>query len=484
MTADLAAMLAPAGGVTDLAGDVRWTGAELGQAAATRAAALRRHGAGPGDRYLIVHGDTPSFLVDLLAVWRIGGTAVCLNPGLTDHELATVAAFVEPAAVLTETRDVAYDAAPTLRLAEEKGGDGETANGPADAQAAALILFTSGTTGAPKGVTLSYRAIADRLRLNRAAIGDATLRRALCPLPTHFGHGLIGGCLTAMSAGGEVCLMHGLGAAGAQRLGPILDAHEVSFMTSVPAFWKLALRVSPSPESASLERIHIGSAPLAAGLWRDVGAWADGAEVVNMYGTTETANWTAGASSRDFAPEDGLIGRMWGGEAAVLTADGERRDQGEGEILVRTPSAMQGYLKRPDLTAEVLQDGWYATGDIGRLEGDGVLRLSGRARYVINQGGAKIYPEEIDLLLERRDDVVEACCFAVADPVAGETVGAAIALAEGATADRREIAAWAKQMIRAEAAPKKLFILDDIPKTPRGKFDRDAVARHCLEGAA
>ena len=127
-----------------------------------------------------------------------------------------------------------------------------------------------------------------------------------------------------------------------------------------------------------------------------------------MYGITETANWISGALASLSEPEDGLLGMPWGGHFAVLGDDGVLRAKGEGEILLQVPSLMSGYYRRPDLTAEVLRDGWYHTGDTGSVDPSGVLRLTGRNRYAVNRGGIKVYPEEVDLLLERHPEVVEA----------------------------------------------------------------------------
>lgn len=469
------------GGVIDALQDVRWSADELTAEAGRRAAVLGPLMSTGRERFLIAHGDSPSFFADLFAVWRAGGVAVCLNPSLTDHELETVAAFIEPAALLTEGRDATISNAPTLRTADERPAG--TAPSIAEASdAPALILFTSGTTGAPKGVVHTRRSIAARLALNREHIGPDPLSMALSVLPTHFGHGLIGNCLTPLSAGGDLVLAPGGGVAVAAGLGRMIERFGIRFMSSVPAFWRLATRISPPPAGGGLRRVHIGSAPLGAELWRQVIEWS-GADVVNMYGITETANWAAGASSAEFAPEDGLVGRTWGLEARVLCDDGVLRASGVGEIRLSGPSIMQGYFRRPDLDAAVLEDGWYATGDIGRLE-DGVLRLTGRSRYAINVAGIKVYPEEIDLLLERHPDVIEACGFALADAAAGQTVAAAVALRPGAEADGAAIIAWARRLMRAEAVPRRIFVLDDLPKSARGKLDRDAVAERCRRGPA
>lgn len=466
------------GAIHDLNADRRWTSRELAVEVDRRAGVLAQSLTQGRNRCLIAHGDSLDFFADLLAVWRAGGVAVCLNPGLTGHEIETVAAFADPAALLVNDRNLCVANIPTMRLAEERStaAVAEAARAPNDP---ALVLFTSGTTGAPKGVVHTHGSIGARLRSNVDRIGPATLARTLCVLPTHFGHGLIGNSLTPLAAGGALYLAPGNAIAVAAGLGETVDRHGVTFMSSVPAFWRLATRLSRPPAVSALARIHVGSAPLSADLWRTIIDWSGGAVVANMYGITETANWLASAGSDEFAPEDGLVGRPWDCELAVRLESGALTAEGMGEVHVRGPAVMKGYLDRPDLTAEVLEDGWYATGDIGVLDGSGALRLTGRARYVINVGGMKVYPEEIDLLLEQHPAVVEACCFAAPDATAGDAVVAAVALEPDAEIDGEGLRSWARARIRAEAVPRKIMTLPEIPKTDRGKLDRGRAAAAC-----
>jgi acyl-CoA synthetase (AMP-forming)/AMP-acid ligase II len=321
---------------------------------------------------------------------------------------------------------------------------------------------------------LTFRALLARLSLNVAAIGERALAQTLVTLPTHFGHGLIGNALTPLSAGGNIVL-HPRGMPLAKDLGRMIDKHGVTFMSSVPALWRMALKFSQPPSNASLLRMHIGSAPLSAELWSDVVAWSR-AEVVNCYGMTETANWIAGASSKTDGIEEGLVGKMWGGVAAV-TNDGALARAGEGEIVLQSPSLMSGYFRRPDLTAAVLHDGWFHTGDRGSVNKSGNIRITGRIKDEINRAGFKVQPAEIDLLLESHPAIAEACVFGMADPVAGESVAAAVRLAAGAAESAESLRAWCEARLRREAVPERWFIVSDLPHNDRNKIDRNAVRR-------
>jgi acyl-CoA synthetase (AMP-forming)/AMP-acid ligase II len=472
------------GPVTDLASGECWDAARLAASARRAAACVTPHLSGRRDHVVIAHGGSPAFFADLFGVWIAGACAVCVNPHVTPGEMETIVNFIRPSAVLVGERfepavadigtlPVLCTARTTFESAPAPGG------GSLDDPA--LVLFTSGTTGDPKGVVHSFRSLLARIALNRTYIGDDTLERTLCVLPTHFGHGLIGNCLTPLLAGQTLFLHGDTGPQGIAALSGLLEDHGITFMSSVPAFWRMALRLGKPPARATLRRVQIGSAPLSASLWRDVMAWCGTRTVVNMYGITETANWVAGASAADHAPEDGLIGTMWGGSACVVSRSGERQAVGEGQILLQTPSLMAGYHARPDLTAEALIDGWYNTGDTGSIDPDGVLRLTGRRGSEINKGGVKVHPEEVELLLERHEAVMEACCFGTPDPVSGECVGAAIVLDPGAgEITNGELRSWCQARIKPDCVPDKWFRLSAIPKSDRGKVNRGQVRDHCF----
>ena len=466
------------GTVVDLPGERVWPPGELAAEVARRAGILAAIGVGRGARVVIAHGGSAEFLADLLAVWTCGAAAACLDPGLTARELANVVGFVEPAVVLTRGGPPQGADLP-VEIRDLSAATGAGSPPPADGELddPALLLFTSGTTGAPKGVVLTFRAVLARIALNIAAIGRETLSVSLVTLPTHFGHGLIGNTLTPLFAGGTVILPE-RGIALARGLGALVDRHRVGFLSSVPSLWQLALRTSPRPAGGSLRRVHVGSAPLSAALWQSIAAWT-GCEVVNCYGITETANWIGGGSSLT-GFRDGYVGRPWGGQAAVRHDDGTIAATGTGEIVVQTPSLMHGYYRRDDLTASVLNDGWYRTGDIGTVDGGGGVSLSGRMKDEVNRAGFKIQPSEIDMLLESHPGIAEACCFGVPDTVSGETLAAAVRLADGAVEDEQSLRAWCASRIRREATPERWFFVAEIPRTARGKVSRDAVRRSVM----
>jgi oxalate---CoA ligase len=231
--------------------------------------------------------------------------------------------------------------------------------------------------------------------------------------------------------------------------------------------------------------VFCGSAPLSSHLWSDIRRWTSARDVWNAYGITETGSWLAGTSFGSFTPEDGLVGEPWGGKieimrAAGAPAEGERCAPGEsGHVWVRTPALMRGYLGRDDLTAEVVSAGWFRTGDIGCVDERGWLYLRGREREEINKGGMKIYPADVDAVVERFDDAIDVCAFAVEDALLGEDVGIAVVLRKRDPATLGALKEWMAIHLARHQMPRRWYLVDEIPRTSRGKVNRSAVATRC-----
>jgi acyl-CoA synthetase (AMP-forming)/AMP-acid ligase II/thioesterase domain-containing protein len=476
--------LSECGAIKDIGLNLRWDAATLSAEVHRRATVLVDRGIGRGSVVAILHSGTARFFADLFATWSVGATAACLDSSLTPGEIQNVVDFSSTAILLTDGGAPAHNfSIPVLEL------DGMSSSSHTDASSAsayipddpALLLFTSGTTGTPKGVVLTFKALSARVEANIAAIGANTLRRALVTLPTFFGHGLIGNSLTPLLAGGEIVL-HPRGMALINNLGSILDENDISFMSSVPSLWRLALTCSPQSVRHSLIRVHVGSAPLSAALWSEIAAWS-GADVVNCYGITETANWIAGASSRTDGINEGLVGKMWGGSATVMNESGAVCDRGAGEILIRSGCLMSGYLKRQDLTDAAFVQGWFRTGDLGSIDDQDRIWVTGRLKDEINRGGFKVQPAEVDSLLETHPAVAEACVFGIPDPMGGEAVAAAIRLVENEPATALGLQAWCSERLRRAAVPEHWFFVSEIPRTARGKVSREIVRRTLTQDA-
>ena len=369
--------LCPLGCIEDAALDIRWNEGSFAQEVARRVAVLSEMSIGRGSIVAISHIGGAHVLADLFATWRLGATAACLDNALTDEELRLIISVAKPDILLVDRAAPAnFDSIPVLALGDFPPSG---ASSPAVAVAPsdlALILFTSGTTGEPKGVVLTFAAVQFRLRENIAAIGKKNLARSLVTLPLHFGHGLIGNALAfdrRRRCGAPSARPRARSEFGSHHRPPGDHVHELGACA--------VARGSPErpPDWGVLVRVHVGSAPLGSKLWSEIAIWSR-AEVVNCYGLTETANWVAGASSYREGIAEGLVGKPWGASVAVLGDDGTIQPAGEGEILVKSPAVMSGYFGRPDLTATALVDGWFRTGDRGRLDDRGCIWLVGRIR--------------------------------------------------------------------------------------------------------
>lgn len=470
------------GSIEDIGYGQYWDPARISAEVASRTADLSSAGVTAGTTVMIAHSHRLRFFADLFAVWTLDCAAACIDPTSTADEIETLTRFISPSAVLVDGSTPSIPAG--VSNTQPINGKLSTANRPEQIDTLrrpALILFTSGTTGNPKGVVLSFGALLSRVSLNRAAMGKASQLKTLVTLPTSFGHGLIGNALTPLLSGGDIVL-HPVGLPLAKNLGEIVDQHGIGFLSSVPSFWRMALKFSNSPSENTLKRIHVGSAPLSASLWSDIAKWSR-AEVVNCYGITELANWVAGASSQTEGIADGLVGRPWGGKVAVRSNEAGTQNEGDGELLVKSPSAMSGYLHRPDLTSVVFADGWYRTGDTAHLDKHGLVTLTGRIKDEINRAGFKVQPAEIDALLEAHPAVAEACVFGIPDYAGGEAVAAAVCITPGQTSDIESLRQWCATKIRREAIPERWFIVDKLPRNERGKVNRDAVRVKFVESS-
>lgn len=478
----------------------RWEPAEIRQRVLLRASEHAAGGLAPGDRVFMLHGNTLEFFVDLLAVWSLGACAVPLDARLTPFEVETLARFAAPRVALADSSvdRAILDALRSMDVQVVEPSADWRASGahetPPSVQPAvsldqdALILWTSGTTGAPKGVVHTHRSLLARWTSLRESLGLETFARTLCLLPTHFGHGLICNALYPWLSGRDLYVMPPFKPALLMGLGDLLDDHGITFMSSVPAVWRLALRTAKPPARRTLQRVFCGSAPLSAALWRDVQDWTGAREVFNAYGITETGSWLAGTSLSPFTPEDGLVGVPWGATVNILAegdpvsawADGRESRPGElGLVWVKTPALMRGYLERDDLTRDVVRNGWFLTGDIGLKDERGWLYLKGREREEINKGGMKIYPGDIDAVVERFAGVLDVCTFACEDPLHGENVALAVVLKSPDAATLQEIAAWCEHYLAKHQMPVRWYLVDEIPRSTRGKINRRMVGEHC-----
>lgn len=492
------------GEIIDYQAGVHWPTLRLQHETAARIAYYHEAGISSGDKVIILHGNNAEFFADLFALWCLDACGVCLDANIGHTEFDAIARkcdarFViyrgELPSKLTKMDLSSYD---LLNTRDVSAKDSElimetVVPFKVNLDQPAIILFTSGTTGDPKGVVHTLRTLIAKWTILPHYVPLEHMDVSLCLLPTHFGHGLICNCLYPLLYGKRLVILPKFNVAVLVRLGDIIDEHGVSYMSSVPAVWKATLSVSKRPMKQTLRLVTCGSAPLGEVLWKHIQEWAGTKRVWNTYGITEMGSWIAGTGVDEVIPQDGLIGPGWG--TRILITHDQQMESGAvarllernalppgevGYVWLQSPTLMQGYYRQPDLTRSVICGSWFYTGDLGHMTPEGLLVLSGRVRNEINYAGMKVIPEDIDLVLERHEAILESYTFGLADEMAGEVVATAIVFKPGAAKHTSsELKSWASQHLSDYKVPTVWYEAAEIPKTPRGKVNRTRVAEYC-----
>ena len=341
----------------------------------------------------------------------------------------------------------------------------------------ALLLFTSGTTSTPKLVPLSEKNLLQSATNVASTLELSHDDRCLNVMPLFHIHGLVAALLGSVVAGGSVVCTPGF------RAGEIPDwiaQLHPTWYTAVPTIHQAMLDVAASDAGRRIGSpfrfIRSSSAALAPRVLADLEA-AFGAPVVEAYGMTEAAHQMASNPLPPAPRKRGTVGRATGVEITVLDDAGTELEAGAtGEIAIRGATVTAGYVDNPEANATAFTGGWFRTGDQGWLDEDGYLTITGRLKEIINRGGEKVAPREIDEVLLQHADVATAVAFAIPHERLGEEVGAAVVLREGATVSAGELRVFARQRLEPYKVPRRVVVVDDIPRGPTGKLERRNLA--------
>ncbi len=450
----------------------------------------------PGDPVAIVLPNGPEMAAAFLSVAN-AAVAAPLNPAYTEEEFAFYMDDLEARALIVaqgvETPARAAAARLGTKVIELTVAEGAPAgafaltaagapiapqpmraNGASDV---ALVLHTSGTTSRPKIVPLTTANICASAANIAASLELSPTDRCLNVMPLFHIHGLIAAVLSSLSAGAYVCCTPGF---NAMKLFGWLEAVKPSWYTAVPTMHQAILaRAGRNAEAAKAARLRFVRSSSASLPVPVLTALEDlfGCPVIEAYGMTEASHQMASNPLPPRARKPGSVGVAAGPEIAIMAEDGALVPPGAtGEIVIRGANVTPGYQNNPRANAENWTNGWFRTGDQGVLDPEGYLTINGRLKEIINRGGEKVSPREVDDVLMEHPAVAQAVAFALPHDKLGEEVAAVIVLREGASATAADIRAHCQARLAAFKTPREILFRDEIPKGATGKLQRIGLA--------
>ncbi len=455
------------------------------------AASLAAHGIGRGDRVAIVLPNGPETATAFVAMAGCATTAP-LNPAYRAEEFRFYLSDLRANALIIErdmespARQAAADlSVPIIELSAKSGGPAGAFTLSGDAGAAdpdttapepddiALILHTSGTTSRPKIVPLTQRNICASALNIAQTLELAPADRCLNIMPLFHIHGLIGAVLSSLGAGASVWCAPGF---NALRFFAWMAQAAPTWYSAVPTMHQAILsragRNRDAIDTAALRLIRSSSSSLPPQVMAALEE-TFGCPVIESYGMTEAAHQMASNPLPPAARKAGTVGIAAGPEISVL--DGANRPVPPatvGEVCIRGANVTAGYEANPEANAEAFAGGWFHTGDLGLLDADGYLTIAGRIKEIINRGGEKISPREVDEVLLDHPAVAQAVTFALPHDKLGEEIAAAIVPAGGEGVDERALRDFAARRLADFKVPRRIVVVDEIPKGATGKVQR------------
>jgi oxalate---CoA ligase len=340
------------------------------------------------------------------------------------------------------------------------------------------VLHTSGTTSRPKIVPLTARNITASAQNIAASLRLTAADRCLNVMPLFHIHGLIAATLSTISAGGSIVCTPGF---NAMKFFGWMEEARPTWYTAVPTMHQAILtragRNAEIIKANPLRFVRSSSASLPVPVLKELEA-VFGAPVIEAYGMTEASHQMASNQLPPGKRKPGAVGAAAGPEVAIMAEDGTILPQGAtGEVVIRGENVTLGYKNNPKANAENWTNGWFRTGDQGVMDEDGFLTINGRLKEIINRGGEKVSPREVDDVLMEHPAVAQAVAFALPHDKLGEEVAAVIVLKEGQQADARAIRDFAAQSLAAFKVPREIIFMEEIPKGATGKLQRIGLAQ-------
>lgn len=443
-------------------------------------------GVQPGDRIAILDKNSDRYLALTYAISKAGAVMVPLNWRLTALEVARVCQDAHPALLVADPEFAGSTSALTCRvLGYDELPEGQTDPGRDDPDSVAWQLYTSGTTGLPKGARLTAGNLfwnLTSLGLEMPEIVEGTRSLALSPL-YHVGGS--GWAFLALARGAAVVMVREV---VPDLLLDVMVEQRVGSGLIVPAVLQALTRVTgvEGRDWSALGNLAYGASPISPSLLETVIA-TFGCRFTQLYGLTETSGAITALRHQDHRGSRLLsCGRaMLGGQVAVAAPDGTGLPAGEtGEILYRGPVLMEGYWNRPDDTAQAIRDGWFHTGDAGTLDGDGFLHIRDRIKDMIVSGSENVYPAEVEAVLAAHPAIADVAIIGIPDERWGETVKAVVALRPGSRLSEDELIDWARPRVAGYKRPRSVDFVESVPRNPSGKILKQQIRERYWQGEA
>ncbi|MEP9352226.1 fatty acid--CoA ligase family protein [Xanthobacter sp. KR7-65] len=450
----LAGILSSATGVVEDDGGVSTT-AELAAAASDLAARLAAAGLKPDEPVVVTVANRAADLAAVFGIWQSGGVAVPLHAGAAETTRAAVLEQVRPRFLMADGQVLTLSDAPPPERPLLAG--------------AALVVFTSGSTGKPKGVVLGHDRLSGKLDALQELLRLSPADTVVLPLQLIFIFGLWV-MLLSLRAGARLSLVGKFSPAALRARLPA-----TTVLATVPSMLR-TLFAEGVMEAPALRAILTGGEGLGAHLSSEIERQLPSAGVFDLYGLTETGSCDFCLRPQDAATGRGAIGRPTPGVAYEIAAGTAGvPDPDAGELLVRSPFGMLGYLDNPALTAEAFREGFFRTGDVARRRPDGMVEIIGRIKEIVSRGGNKIAPAEIELMLSAHPAVGQVLCAGVPDPRLGEALHVAVVLKAGCSASPEDLRAWCKERTERFKVPDAVHVVEALPTGPTGKALRAGI---------
>ncbi len=453
---------------------------------------LAARGIGAGDRVAIVLPNGPEMASAFLSI-ASGLSAAPLNPAYKEAEYEFYLSDLRPKLVLVEpgSNNPVRTAAAKLGIAVaelriEAGAqagvfslwDEEVGCVPPGPEHEALVLHTSGTTSRPKVVPLSQANLFASANNIAGTLKLTPQDHCLNIMPLFHIHGLMAVLLASVRAGASVCCTPGF---NALRFFGWATEERPSWYSAVPTMHQAILqRAERNPDAVAqmkLRFVRSSSASLPPTVFKSLQD-TFGCPVIEAYGMTEASHQMASNPLPPGEQRPGFVGKAAGPEICILDVEGAALPAGtEGEVCIRGDNVTAGYENNPDANAASFTAGWFRTGDQGYFDADGYLKITGRIKEIINRGGEKVSPLEVDDVLLEHPAVRQAVTFATPHKALGEEVAAAVVLVEGTRLEPAELQAFAAEKLAAYKVPRRIVIVEEVPKGATGKVQRIGLAK-------